>query len=263
MSKQIGIKEVLNCWISRFDTAAPLCYVDYATDSSIATTAERLDLRGGQGNYKLLSFDHTKDCTFMLEMPLVDLEFLSMLTGKSLDIGAANVPKRQVLTASAGNTITLAATPVSGTLRVFLLDGDRDYGTEQTAGTPASVQNTYSITGTLITLNATTAPSGTKIVVQYQYASAATTRTVHFTADKFPIYVTIDGVGTVTDQVTGAERITAFAIKKAKPKNDFTITMKSTEATVLTMEFDLYTVDEDVDGDGTIDKIYLNMHELA
>ncbi len=263
MSKQLGIKEVINCWISRFDNGDPLCYVDYASDSSISTTAERLDLRGGQGNYKLLSFDHSKDCTFVLEMPLVDLSFLSMLTGKDLDIGAANVPKRQVLTASASNTITLAATPIAGTLEIYLLDGDRDYGTEQIAGTPASAANTYSITGTEVTLNATTAPSGTRLVVQYKYASAATTRTVYFTADKFPIYLTIDGIGKATDQVTGAERDVVFSIRKAKPQNDFTITMKSTEATMLTMTFDLYTVDEDVDSDGTVDKIYLSMHELV
>jgi len=263
MSKQIGIKEPLNISMSRFDNGDPLCYVDYASDASIVTTAERLDLRGGQGNYKLLSFDHTKDCTFTLEMPLVDLSFLSMLTGKSIDIGAINLPKRQILTASAGNTVTLAATPVSGTLEVYLLEGDRDYGTEQVAGTPASVVNTYSISGTLVTLNATSAPSGTKIIVKFDYAAAATTRTVYFTADKFPIYVTIDGFGKAIDQVTGVEEETVFIIKKAKPRNNFTITQKSTEATMLTMEFDLYTVDEDVAGDGTIDKIYLSMSELV
>lgn len=263
MSYQIGIKEPLNVSISRFDTGAPLCYVDYASDGSIATTAERLDLRGGQGNYKLLSFDHTKDCTFTLEMPLVDLSFLSMLTGKELDIGAFNVPKRQVLLAGAGNTITIASTPVSGSLRMWLLDGDRDFGAEQIAGTPASAVSTYSIAGRVITLNATTAPENTKIAVEYLYTSAATTRTVHFTADKFPVYVSIDGWGRATDQVTGVERDTVFIIKKGKPKNDFTITQKATEATMLTMVFDLYTVDEDVDGDGTIDKIYLSMSELA
>lgn len=263
MSKQIAIKEPMNVNISRFDNGDPLCYVDYASDASIATTAERLDLRGGQGNYKLLSFDHTKDCTFTLEMPLVDMSFLSMLTGKAIDIGAINLPKRQVLTANSSNQITLAATPVSGTLEIYKLEGDRDYGKEQVAGTPASVQDTYSITGTLVTLNATTAPSGTKFIAKFKYASAATTRTVYFTADQFPIYVTIDGFGKATDQVTGAEEETVFVIKKAKPKNNFTITQKATEATMLTMEFDLYTVDEDVDGDGTIDKIYLSMSELV
>jgi hypothetical protein len=263
MSKQIMIKEPLNVSIARFDNGDPLCYVDYASDASIATTSERLDLRGGQGNYKLGSFDHTKDCTFTLEMPLVDMSFLAMLTGKPVDIGAIDLPKRQILTASASNTVTLASTPVSGTLEVYLLDGDRDYGTEQVAGTPASVENTYSITGTVITLNATTAPSGTKIVVKYKYAAPATTRTTYFTADKFPIYVTIDGFGKATDQVTGVEEETVFVIKKGKPKPNFTITQKATEATMLTMEFDLFTVDEDVDGDGEIDKIYLSMSELV
>ena len=46
-------------------------------------------------------------------------------------------------------------------------------------------------------------------------------------------------------------------------KTGYAGTQKATEATMLTMVFDLYTVDEDIDGDGTIDKIYLSMSELA
>jgi len=81
-SKQIGIKEVLNLNVKDFSTKDTKFYADYASNTSIEATAERLDLRGGQGNYKLLSFDHTKDMMMRCELPLVDLEFLAYLTGK-------------------------------------------------------------------------------------------------------------------------------------------------------------------------------------
>jgi hypothetical protein len=202
-------------------------------------------------------------------MPLVDLGFLSQLTGQDMLTGAVNVPKRQILTASAGNTVTLASTPVSGTLKVYLLDGSygtvlgRDYGVTQTAGTPASTVNTYSVANsTVLTLNATTAPENTKIICEYDYAAPATTRTITFRADRFVGYFALDGFGLVTDQVTGAQRDVIFNIRKAKPKNDFTITMKSDAATVLEMDFDLYTTDE-LDSEGNVQKVYLTLHDMV
>ena len=260
-SKQLGIKEVLNLDIRDFSTNASKFYADYASNTSIEATAERLDLRGGQGNYKLLSFDHTKDMMMRCELPLVDLEFLSYLTGKALATGATTVPKREVLTASS-QTITLAATPTSE-LKIYLLTNDRDNGTEQVAGTPGSNENEYSITGAVVTLNSTTAPDGTEFVVTYKYTTISTdTRTMTFTADKFPGYVKINGYGIVTDQVDGNDYAVVFECLKAKPKNNWTLTMSSTEATILNIEFDLYTVDQS-DGSGGTDKVYMKMYELV
>jgi hypothetical protein len=213
-------------------------------------------------NYKLVSFDHTKSMTMKTSLPLVDLEFVALLTGKDMSTGAVNVPKREVLTVDGSNQVSLTATPVSGTLNIYLLSNDRDNGTEQTSGTPATTQNEYSISGTTVTLNATTAPEDTKVVCSYDYSAPATTRTMTFTADKFPGYFRINGSGLVTDQVTGETFYTIFDIKKAKPKNNFTITMMSTDATKLDIEFDMYAVDTTND-DGTIDKVYCLFHELV
>jgi hypothetical protein len=261
MSFQYGLKEVLNLNIQDYTTNAELFYADYMSDSSIETTAERLDLRGGQGNYKILSFDHTKSMTFKGEMPLVDLNAIAMLSGKAIKIGTVNLPKRESLTVTAGNVITLAQPPITGTLKVYTLSG-RDSGIEQTVGTPASTPNTYSIAGAVVTLNVTTAPVGSTFVAVYTYASPSTTTTTTFTADKFAGYVKISGVGVATDQVTGALVPVVFDIKKAKAKNNFSLTMKSSEATKLNMEFDLYAVDVS-DGSGGIDKVYVTMSALT
>lgn len=257
MGKQFAIKEVVNCWLSKFSNDAPVCYVDYASNTSFAYEAERLDIRGGQGNYKLCSFDHTKSGTFTLEMPLVDMSFLSQLTGQEITTGTANVPKREVLTV-ASSSVTLAATPVADSISVYILDDGRDYGTEQTVGTPASTENTYSIVDGVITLNTTSCPDDSKVIVEYKYAAPATTDTITFTANQFPEYMKINGVGLWFDEYAGSNKTVVFEVLKAKPKNNFTITQKSTEATVLTMEFDLFTVD-DVSGN----KVYMKTYKLA
>lgn len=256
MSKQFAIKEVVNCWLSKFSDDTPVCYVDYASDTSFTYEAERLDIRGGQGNYKLCSFDHTKSGTFKLEMPLVDLNFLSQLTGQAVSTGTVDVPKRETLTVATAS-VTLAATPVSGSLSVYKLDAGRDYGTEQTLGNATNL-NEYSIVGGVITLNGTSCPNGSKVVVEYKYAAPATTDTITFTANQFPEYMKVNGIGVWFDEYAGSNSTVVFEVLKAKPKNNFTITQKSTEATVLTMEFDLFTVD-DISGN----KVYMKTYKLA
>ena len=259
MSLQFGIKEVLNYTAFDFTTGAQKFYVDYASDTSITLKADRLDLRGGQGNYKLLSFDHTKDMSMTTKMPLVDLNVIGMLTNKAVSIGAVNIPIRDTLT-SASQIITLTQTPVAGTLKIYLLNG-RDVGVEQTLGLPATTVNTYSISTKTVTLNVTTAPDSTVFVATYSYSAPATTSTTTFTADKFAGYVRIVGTGLVNDQVTGALVPVVFDVKKAKAKNDFTITMNSTSATELSVDYDLYAVDV-ANGSGGIDKVYVTMHAL-
>lgn len=189
----------------------------------------------------------------MLEMPLVDLEFLAQLTGQDLATGAVSIPFREVLTV-ASSTVTLASTPTAQS--VYILDDNRDYGTEQTSGS-ASNPNEYEITDGVITLNGTSCPDGSKVIVEYTYSSPSTTNTTTYTANNFAEYMKINGIGRWLDEVAGAERVVVFEVMKCKPKNNFTITQKSTEATILSMEFDLYTVD-----DTSGNKIYMKTYQL-
>jgi hypothetical protein len=267
-SKQMGIKEVLNLEIMDYVTGKQIFFADYATNTTIESSAERLDLRGGQGNYKLMSFDHTKNTTLKCELPIVDLEFIAYLSGKPLVIGNTTVPAREILTtATAGTpTVTLASTPASGTagsIRVFLLSGDRDNGVEQTLGVPATTPNTYSISGKILTLNNTSAPVGTTVVVSYNYVTTSgLTRTITLTADKFLKYVSINGYGIISDEVDGNNYPTIFKIFKAKPKNNWTLSMAATEATKLSVEFDIYAETQS-DGAGGTDKVMVKMYELV
>ena len=193
------------------------------------------------------------------KIPLVDLNVIGMLTNKPVSIGVANIPVRDNLT-SATQVINLTQIPVAGTLKIYLING-RDVGTEQVLGLPASVVNTYSLSGKVVTLNVTTAPDGTTFVATYSYAGPATTVTTTFTADKFAGYVRIVGQGIVTDQVTGATVVSIFDIKKCKSMNDFSLTMSSTAASELALTFDLYSVDVP-NGSGGVDKVYCTFQAL-
>lgn len=261
MSNTFAIKEVMDYTVSRYSSTGvgdALFTVDYASSSTINTTSERLPIRGGQGNFKILDLDHTKDCTFESMLPIVDTKALAAKLGVDVTEGATTAPKKEVKTADASNKITLASTPASGTLKVYLVTNERDISTEQTAGTPASVVNEYSISGTEITLNATTAPEGTKFMVLYDYTTGSSAQNIKITATDFPNFITITGTGLVDDDQAGQKIPVTFKIHKAKVKPEFALTMASTAATELDFTCDCYTVINSAGDREYIDIVKLN-----
>lgn len=258
-SNQLGIKEPCNIVASKYSSTGNgdfIAYFDYAENASLETTADKLEISGGIGNFRLLSWDHSKKQTVKISLPIVDLKFLSFIAGKDLSVGATNVPKFEKLTASESNTLILSETPVTGTLKIYAKENDRDDGEEQTAGATTN-PNEYTITGTTVSLNATSGAEGNQFMVYYDYSAAATTKTITFTADKFAGYMRLTGDGEVTDLVTGLTQYVKFDFKKCKPMGNYNITMSGTAATMLEMEFDLFYVEEGSD------KVYCTMHEMV
>jgi hypothetical protein len=245
MSDTFAIKEVLDLNVFTFASSGYgnlLFTVDYAGTTNVNTTGERLPIRGGQGNYKILDLDHSKDCTFVGTFPLIDINALAVKLGKSVTKGAKAVPTKEILSASATNTITLSNTPLANTLKIYKLAFERDLGAEQTVGTPASTENAYSIADDVVTLNATTAPTGTKFIVTYEYTSGANAKNVKITASDFPNFITITGRGLVDDDQEGKKVPVAFKVHKAKVQPAFELTMASDTATNLDFTTDCYTI---------------------
>ncbi len=248
MSNTFAIKEVLDFTVETYSPTGRgniLFTVDYANNTTVSTTGERLPIRGGQGNYKIMDLDHTKDCMMNATLPIVDIKALAVKLGVSVSTGAKTAVMQETkTTAGATPTITLASTPLAGTLKVHLITTgtERDLGTEQTAGTPASTVNTYSITGKEITLNATSGVAGTKVFISYDYTSGANAQNVKITASNFPAFITIRGRGLTDDDQSGTKVPVSFKIHKAKVKPEFELTMSPDAATELPFECDCYTI---------------------
>ena len=245
MSNTFAIKEVMDFTVEKYSSTGRgemLFYVDYAGNTSVQTTAERLPIRGGQGNFKILDLDHTKDTMFNSMLPIVDVKALATKLGVDVVEGAKAAPKTEILIVGATPTLTLAATPLANTLKIHKMEFERDLKEEQTAGTPASTPNQYSITDKTITLNATTAPAGTKFLVSYEYTAGANTQNIKITANDFPNFITITGTGLVDDDQEGQKIPVTFKIHKAKVQPDFELTMEGSSATELVFNCDCYTI---------------------
>ena len=240
MGLQFGIKEVYNLNIVDFATNKPFIYVDYAEATTNENTAERTSLKGGQGYYKLMDFDHSKESTLNLTVPFVDIKLLAMLAGDDLVEGATSVFKREELTVADNGgkmKITLSETPIDKTVVVHKLEGLRDYGKEVTVS---------NVTGNKVEL--TGVADGEKVVVFYQYSSPATAKKFSIKANKFPKTVKIFGDGLWRDQETGMDKAVKMMIHKAKPQANFTLTTSGSDVTTLEITFDLYPI-KDAAGD--------------
>jgi hypothetical protein len=260
-SNTFALKEVLDFTVEKYSATGRgdvLFSVDYAGNTSVTVTAERLPIRGGIAGYKIIDLDHSKDAMYNAVLPIVDINALAVKLGKDVAKGATTAVKKEILKANASNKITLTATPLANSLKVYLLINERDLGAEQVAGTPASTPNTYSISGKEITLNATTAPLGTSIVVFYDYTTGANAQNVKITASDFPSFISISGIGLVDDDQAGQKVPVSFRIHKAKVQPSFELTMATTEATELEFMCDLYTIINTVGEREYVDIVKLN-----
>lgn len=248
MGLQYGIKEVLDTNIVDFKTKKPVAFIDYAEASTNEVTGERLKLKGGRGMADQMSFDHSKESTFQLTVPLVDLNLLALITGEELGEGVGQIFKREVLTVkdeTGTPTITLSQTPV-GDVKVYKLEGLRDIGEE------FEVSNVSAKEATLTT----PAADGEEVVAFYQYAAPATSKRISVKSNKFPKVVSIYGTGLARNQEDEQDYPCHVTVYKAKPQQNINFTMSGTEATNLEITFDLQEV-KDANGDGQyIDYIF-------
>jgi hypothetical protein len=262
VSNQFAIKEVYNLDICDYTTKKPFIRIDYAQTGTNDFAGDRTDIKGGWGNQRLYSFDASKTVDFKVTVPLVDIKLLAFLSGSEVATGARNIYQRDQLVVGMDNKITLSQTPIDGTLYVSNLESNRDYGTEITAGEPATTPNTYSISGKDITLNATSNPIGTStVVVWYKYAAPETTQTIKFDADKFSKYCTIVALGKWDDQVEAVQYPAQLMIYKCRPQAEFTLTTSASDATTLDMTFDMYA-EQVTEADNSIRNAYFDANIL-
>lgn len=254
MSNTLVFYDVMNFAVEEYSSTttrgAILHKVDYAKETKLTVSGERIEVRGGQGNYKIISIDHSKNCVFSALLPLVDIKALQVKLGKTVTTGTTTAEKNEILSANAENKITLTQTPLDNTLKIYKLSGTRDMGVEQVAGTPASAEDKYSIDAKVVTLNATTAPVGTKFYVTYSYTTGSTANKLKVTANNFPTYIRITGEAWEMDDVTSKRVPCSFNILKCIPKLDFELNMTAGAASELNFECDCDAV-LDADNDIT------------
>lgn len=151
------ITDVINFNVEEYSNKGKgksLFFVDYASEITITSDAERLDISGGIGHYRLLSVDHTRTTSFNAKLPIVDLQMLAQKLGSKLTTGSKIVTKNEFVTLKS-DTLTLQQMPnvLTGRpnedfMRVYKVNGDRDIGEELRFGGTATASTVTLLSGT-------------------------------------------------------------------------------------------------------------------
>lgn len=246
MSNTMAIKEVLDFTVEEYSPTGRgevLFTVDYAGQTNINTTAERLPIRGGQGNYKIMDIDHTKDVEFAATLPLIDIKALALKLGTKVTTGASVAPFDRIFTvADGGIVLPTGITPITNSLKIYKVTGKRDIGELLTADVVATVENSYAIADQNITFHEASVPVGSKVFVSFDYTTDVLSENIKITASDFPEEITIRGRGLVVDEYTKEIVPITFKVHNAKVKPEFEITMAGDSASELDFNCDCYAV---------------------
>jgi hypothetical protein len=212
----------------------------YATLSTSEWTADTVYAMDKTS--RAIRWDSNRQAQVKFSFEIFELKWISVLAGSSFVTGATNILKAEYLTTSGATpTITLGATPVSGSLAVFTVNTDGvTHKAEMTEGTPTTTEEKYSLTGAVVQLNSTTCPSGTKMVAYYLETTTATAQTLTISADAFPANYEIYMDTYIRDRDTGVDSFVQWHYTNVKPMSNFTITNSAADKTTLEVNFDVF-----------------------
>lgn len=230
---KFGIKEVLNVVFIDKKTNKPALYFDTLKVSNIENASENATATGGQGNSTLITWSYGRTATLTITDALLSMQSLAALAGSDVTTEAQKIYNREVFN-GVTDTITLAQTPVDGTLTVFkVVDGEM---AEEVVGAVAAEK--------VVTLTPALAEK-TDVAVYYEYElEAEKSQTVEFSGNKFPSAYKVYGFGVVRNQ-DGQDETVQLQIPTAQLKTDSTITLDAENVSTFDFNLDITASGED------------------
>lgn len=227
-----------DCANLRIDNAAgkTQMFVNYAKTSSLEFTSDSVFAMNK--NVKAVRFDSNREGTFTTTMEVFPMDIIPLLFGTKFNNKTVPFAKREILNVKSGSA-TLEGTPKTGTLQVFKVEADDKltHIKEQTVGNPTTTQDTYSITGKTLTLNATTFSDDNGWIACYYFVD---TSAKTFTIDNvsFPGGYVIYGDTNLrgTDQV---DEFVQFKLHNVKPQSNASLTMDVDNIATLEIVWDV------------------------
>ena len=224
-------REVADLMLVDYSTKKLFLNVDWANVTSTSFEADRVFATGGQGAPNRVQFDGSRTGTLTIEAQVYPVKVFQMLSGNDLGT-TANFLKREKITASEANKLTLSTEAGSNSVQVF--KADDDMGTEITC----------TVSGKEIT--ATSGIEADNEYIVYYYAKVANAQVVHVDSKHFPKAYRVEGsipYKTEDDTIIEAHPIWY----KAAPQGGFELSWQNTGDPVsLTMTFDVLA---DANGD--------------
>lgn len=218
---QYGLKEVANVTFYDIKTGRPVLFLDSLKVSTIETTAENVEARGGWGNPALISWDYNKEVNVTLEDALFSAASLKTIMGAGIQVADADnkqvIDINEELTVDKDGNVKLSYEVRKDTTVAYLDEDIGEYVTVEPADGKAAV--------------ATPADEGKIVRVFYKTevdgTGNANAITITISSSKFGGTYRVVGDTIVRSRETGEDEPFQFVIEKAKIQNEVTFTMEA------------------------------------
>lgn len=227
-------REVCDLIFVDYSTKKPFLNLDFANVSTTELTGESVFAYGGKGHPKRVQFSGERGGTLTIETQIQTVKLWQLITGGEVSKTAKFVVRTELAVGTDGTAITLAETPVAGTVVVY--KADDDCGTELEC----------TVADTAVTLT-TALAEGDKVIVYYMKEVTSGVQRINIKSTSFPknFIVYGDTVMKTEDDEVLPYKLTAY---KVAPQSNMSLSFSNTgDPGTITLTCDLMA-----DGDDNI-----------
>lgn len=207
-------REVCDLIFVDYSTKKPFLNLDFANVSTTELTGESVFAYGGKGHPKRVQFSGERGGTITIETQIQTVKLWQLITGGEVSKSAKFVVRTELEVGADGTTITLAETPVTGTVVVY--KADDDCGTELEC---TVVDTTVTLTSALT--------EGDKVIVYYMKEVTDKVQRISIKATSFPKNFVVygDTVMKTEDDEVLPYRLVAY---KVAPQSNMSLSFSNT-----------------------------------
>lgn len=222
-----GIKEVADVVFLEYnkdgEATTPVLFLDTLKISTIETTADQTEARGGKGNAPLIIWDYGKEITVTLQDALYSPKSMAMMFG---DNNGVDTAENAVIT----RYKNIISTGADGANYKKNADIEVEHGfVGSTTVQKGHVVAVYDQAGKEVESTGETGPTlkkGQKYIVKYSVTADKAAR-IEINAGTFPGTYKVIGDTYARSDVTGQDEFFQFIIHKAKMSAENTITLEA------------------------------------
>ena len=207
-------REVCDLIFVDYSTKKPFLNLDFANVSTTELTGESVFAYGGKGHPKRVQFSGERGGTITIETQIQTVKLWQLITGGEVSKSAKFVVRTELEVGADGTTITLAETPVTGTVVVY--KADDDCGTELAC----------TVAGATITLT-DALTEGDKVIVYYMKEVTDKVQRINIKSTSFPKNFVVygDTVMKTEDDEVLPYRLVAY---KVAPQSNMSLSFSNT-----------------------------------
>lgn len=207
-------REVCDLIFVDYSTKKPFLNLDFANVSTTELTGESVFAYGGKGHPKRVQFSGERGGTITIETQIQTVKLWQLITGGEVTKTAKFVVRTELAVGADGTAITLADTPVAGTVVVY--KADDDCGTELEC----------TVADTAVTLT-TALTEGDKVVVYYMKEVTDGVQRISIKSTSFPKNFVVygDTVMKTEDDEVLPYRLVAY---KVAPQSNMSLSFSNT-----------------------------------